>query len=78
MAENANELSVQSGQIVRMMKSITVDWVVVKNEAGESGMVPSNYICELKDTPEESKKDAFKSSENPKPVVEDPTVLFIF
>ncbi|RVX74543.1 hypothetical protein B0A52_01669 [Exophiala mesophila] len=48
-AAEDNEVSLREGELVTDIQKIDPDWWLVKNEAGETGLVPSNYLTLLED-----------------------------
>ncbi|RMZ88795.1 hypothetical protein DV736_g3973, partial [Chaetothyriales sp. CBS 134916] len=50
-AAEDNEVSLREGEIVTDIQKVDPDWWLVKNEDGETGLVPSNYLQELEDEP---------------------------
>ncbi|RMD42611.1 hypothetical protein DV735_g2504, partial [Chaetothyriales sp. CBS 134920] len=53
-AAEDNEVSLREGEIVSDIQKVDPDWWLVRNEAGETGLVPSNYLQELEDEPASS------------------------
>ena len=45
-AENSDEISVTSGEIVDVVRKVNNDWWMVKNTMGQSGLVPFNFLSE--------------------------------
>ncbi|KAI1618538.1 hypothetical protein EDD37DRAFT_270424 [Exophiala viscosa] len=48
-AAEENEVSLREGEIVTDIQKIDPDWWLVKNEAGQTGLVPSNYLVPMED-----------------------------
>ena len=44
IAENPDEINVQAGEQVTVIMQVDPDWVVVRNERGEMGLMPLNHI----------------------------------
>ena len=63
-AENSNELTIKSGEIVSILKSINENWVIIKNQRGDSGLVPCNYISKFNDQESNSEFTAHDSIPN--------------
>lgn len=43
-AEDEDELALKKGEVVRAIRKVNEEWMLVQNESGQQGIVPSSYL----------------------------------